>query len=91
MFAFGQDNENDPGEDASNKEGKEVPIIPVPLSAQVAMDIVSLTALGEGKGPMLDLKDHASIESARDGKGKFDPLVNVGMEGWSQRLVPYGN
>ena len=81
MFPFGQDNENDPGEvceDASDEEGEEVPIIPAPLSPQVAMDIVSSTALGEGEGPMLDLEDHASIETARDGKGKFDPLVDVG-------------
>ena len=94
MFPYGQDNKNDPGEvceDASDEEGKEVPIIPAPSSAQVAMDIVSSTALGEGEGPMLDLEDHASIETAHDSKGKFDPSSMLEMEGWPQRLMPYGN
>lgn len=84
MFPFGQDNKNNLDEDASDEEGKEVPIIPAPLSAQVAMDIVSLTALGEGEGPMLDLEDHTSIETVCDGKETFDPLIYVG----NGRMVP---
>ena len=33
---------------------------------------------GEGKDPILDLEDHASIETSRDGQGKFDPLIDIG-------------
>ena len=86
MFPFGQDEKDNPSttEDAEDEEGEEVPIVLTPLSAQVAMDVVSSTPLGEGEGPMLDLEDHASIETACDGKGKFDPLVNVG----NGRMVP---
>ncbi|KAH9068269.1 hypothetical protein EDB83DRAFT_2222807, partial [Lactarius deliciosus] len=28
-------------------------------------------------GPLLDLEDHASIETSRDGRGKFSPLINI--------------
>jgi hypothetical protein len=32
---------------------------------------------GVGEGPLLDLEDHAAIEVNRDGKGKFDPFIDV--------------
>lgn len=32
---------------------------------------------GIGEAPLLDLEDHIAIESNRDGKGKFDPFVEV--------------
>jgi len=32
---------------------------------------------GVGEGPLLNLKDHAAIESNHDGKGNFDPFVKV--------------
>ncbi|KAH9169245.1 hypothetical protein EDB89DRAFT_2115148 [Lactarius sanguifluus] len=32
---------------------------------------------GEGEGPLLDLEDHASIETSHDGRGKFSPLINI--------------
>ena len=84
MFPFEQDEKDDPSttEDAEDEEGKEVPIVLTPLSALVAMDVVSLTPLGQGKGPMLNLEDHAS--TAHDSKGKFDPLINIG----NGRMVP---
>lgn len=34
--------------------------------------------LGKGEDPILDLEDHASIETSRDGRGKFSPLIDIG-------------
>ncbi|KAI9431976.1 hypothetical protein H4582DRAFT_1821850 [Lactarius indigo] len=31
-----------------------------------------------GEGPLLDLEDHASIETSRDGQGEFSPLIDIG-------------
>ena len=40
--------------------------------------------LGEGEDPILDLEDHASIETSRDGQGEFDPHIDIG----SGKVVP---
>ena len=34
--------------------------------------------ISKGDEPILDLEDHASIETSRDGRGQFSPLVNIG-------------
>ena len=45
---------------------------------QVATESASQVAVfGVREGPLLDLEDHAAIEENRDGKGKFDPFVDV--------------
>ncbi|KAF8269211.1 hypothetical protein EI94DRAFT_1799494 [Lactarius quietus] len=33
---------------------------------------------GKGNDPILDLEDHASIETSQDRQGKFSPLVDIG-------------
>ena len=38
----------------------------------------------KGNDPVLDQEDHASIETSRDGRGKFSPLVDIG----NGKLVP---
>ena len=40
--------------------------------------------MAKGNDPVLDLEDHASIETSCDGQGKFSPLVDIGNE----KLVP---
>ncbi|KAH8982664.1 hypothetical protein EDB86DRAFT_3126490 [Lactarius hatsudake] len=47
------------------------------LTAQDATALISSLMLGEGEGPLLDLEDHASIETSRDGRGRFSPLINI--------------
>ena len=45
---------------------------------QVATESASQVAVfGVREGPLLDLEDHAAIEENRDGKGKFDPFIDV--------------
>ena len=34
--------------------------------------------ISKGDEPILDLEDHASIETSRDGRGQFSPLVDIG-------------
>ena len=36
------------------------------------------TKINEGEEPILDLEDHASIETSWDGRGQFSPLVDIG-------------
>ena len=40
--------------------------------------------MNEGNDPVLDLEDHASIETSRDGRGEFSLLVDIG----NGKLVP---
>jgi hypothetical protein len=51
---------------------------------EAAVEMLSATPIGEGDGPLLDMEDHASIETSRDGHGKFTPLVDVG----NGKMVP---
>ena len=45
---------------------------------QVATESATQVAVfGVGEGPLLNLEDHAAIEENRDGKGKFDPFIDV--------------
>ena len=64
-----------------------------PLSAQDVMTLISslrpgegechiltighVLRMGKGDDPILDLEDHASIETSRDGRGDFSPLVDI--------------
>jgi hypothetical protein len=34
--------------------------------------------LDEDEDPILDLEDHASIETSHDGQGEFDPHIDIG-------------
>jgi hypothetical protein len=52
--------------------------IPEPLSVEAAMEMLAATPIGEGDSPLLNMEDHASIETSCDGRGKFNPLVDVG-------------
>ena len=38
----------------------------------------------EGDDPVLNLEDHASIETSCDGQGEFSPLVDIG----NGKLIP---
>ncbi|KAH9016244.1 hypothetical protein EDB84DRAFT_1567344 [Lactarius hengduanensis] len=60
------------------------------LTAQDATALISSLTLGEGEGPLLDLEDHASIETSRDGRGMFSPLINIEDSSASsdRRMVP---
>ena len=45
---------------------------------QVATESALQAAVfGVGEGPLLDLEDHVTIKENQDGKGKFDPLIDV--------------
>ena len=46
--------------------------------AQATTEVVSTTLLGEGDSPLLDLEDHAAIETSCEGQGMFNPLVDIG-------------
>jgi hypothetical protein len=48
------------------------------VSASYSMTMGRPLRLGEGKDPVLDLEDHASIETSRNGQGEFDPLIDIG-------------
>ena len=58
--------------------------IPEPLSVEAAVEMLAATPIGEGDRPLLDMEDHASIETSRDRRGKFNPLVDVG----NGKMVP---
>jgi len=48
------------------------------VTPQVATEsALQVAVFGVGEGPLLDLEDHVAIEENRDGKGNFDPFVDV--------------
>lgn len=84
MFPFGQHTEDD-FQDSNDEEERETPaIVPEPLSAQAAAEVILTTPLGEGETPLLDLEDHAAVETSQDGQGKFSPLIDIG----NGKMVP---
>lgn len=84
-FPFGQRMEDDHQDSEDDEEPANLPTAPFEhLSAQSATEVVSTTPLGEGESPLLDLEDHAAIETSCNGQGKFNPLVDVG----NGKMVP---
>ena len=63
MFPFGQCTEDDQNSD-DEEERDTLAIVPEHLSAQATAEVVSTTPLGEGETPLLDLEDHAAIETS---------------------------
>jgi len=66
--------------DSDDDEETEWPLstVPEPLSVEAAVEKLAATPIGEGDSPLLDIEDHASIETSRDGRRNFNPLVDVG-------------
>ena len=74
---FGCDLEEDTDDedaDAFNEDQGEDEVPQVETSPSMSAE---MAVFGVGEGPLLDLEDHAAIEENRDGKGKFDPIVDV--------------
>ncbi|KAH9032123.1 hypothetical protein EDB85DRAFT_1890789 [Lactarius pseudohatsudake] len=84
-FPFGQvtiEADDDNNGDDEQDECNGIPVTPATesLDVQDATVLISSLELGEdeGEGPLLDLEDHASIETSRDGQGEFSPLIGMG-------------
>ena len=79
-FPFGQHAEDGPQDSDNEEEREEMEnlVSPEHLSAQAAAEVISTTLLGEGDSPLLDLEDHAAIETSCKGQGEFNPLVDIG-------------
>lgn len=78
-YPFGQGPETVTLDSDDDEETEHsIPTVLQPLSIEAAAELLAATPLGEGDSPLLDLEDHASIETSRDDRGKFNPLVDVG-------------
>ena len=78
-YPFGQGTKTAILDSDDDKETKQsLSTIPEPLSVEAAVEKLAATPIGEGDGPLLNIEDHASIETSRDGHGKFNPLVDIG-------------
>lgn len=74
---FGCDLEEDTDDedaDAFNEDQGEDEVPQVKTNPSMSAE---MAVFGVGEGLLLDLEDHAAIEENRDGKGKFDPFVDV--------------
>ncbi|KAH9020543.1 hypothetical protein EDB83DRAFT_2432480 [Lactarius deliciosus] len=81
-FPFGQVTTETDGDNDGDNEQDEcngIPVTPATksLDAQDATILISSLELGEGEGPLLNLEDHASIETSCDGQGEFSPLIGI--------------
>ena len=78
-YPFGQGAETmilDSDDDEETKQSLST--IPKPLSVEATVEKLAAIPIGEGDSPLLNIEDHASIETNCDGCGKFNLLVDVG-------------
>jgi hypothetical protein len=78
-FPFGPDNEEEELSEEDDNESDET-TLQDEIDTSGVLDTAAILAqpiFGVNEGPLLDIEDHVSIEANRNGKGKFDPFVDV--------------
>ena len=76
-FPFGTDDVEDEESEEDVEEHDQETIQAVDFTESEVSAVLEQPIFGVGEGPLLDLEDHAAIESNCGGKGSFDPFVDI--------------